>query len=80
MPDERRDSIEQGIGAPDDSPIGKQAAEERKRLAAAGPEIGGGVGGTSDVDSAADEADYQARKHESGRRADRHRGPGEGAD
>jgi hypothetical protein len=54
--DERQDSIRQGIGAPEESEIGQRAAEERKRLAAEGPEIGGGMGGTSDADSAADEA------------------------
>ena len=80
MPDERRDSIEQGIGVPDESPAGKRAEEERRRRAAEGPEIGGGMGGTSDADSAADEANFDAQVHDSGRRADRHRGPGEGAD
>lgn len=80
MPDERRDSIEQGIGAPDESPIGREAAEERVRRAAEGPEIGGALGGTSDADSAGDEAAFQALLHESERRANRHRGPGEGAD
>jgi len=80
MPDERRDSIEQGIGAPDESPAGKQAAEERRKRAAEGPEIGGGLGGTSDADSAGDEAAFEAERHDSGRRAGHHRGPGEGAD
>lgn len=80
MPDERRDSIEQGIGAPEESPIGRKAAEERKKRAAEGPEIGGGMGGTSDADSAADEAAFEAERHDSGRRADHRRGPGEGAD
>ena len=56
MPDERQDSIRQGIGAPEESEIGRRAEEERRRLAAEGPEIGGGLGGTSDSDSAPDEA------------------------
>ncbi len=60
MPDERQDSIRQGIGAPAESPEGQAAAEERRRRAAEGPEIGGGIGGTSDVDSAADEAQANA--------------------
>jgi hypothetical protein len=60
MPDERQDSIRQGIGAPQESPEGQVAAAERKRLAAEGPEIGGGIGGTSDADSAADEAQSNA--------------------
>ena len=63
MPDERLDSIRQGISAPDESPEGRKAAEERRRLAAEGPEIGGGLGGTSDVDSAADEAQASAAVH-----------------
>ena len=80
MPDERKDSIEQGIAAPKESPHGRKAADERHRRAANGPEIGGGMGGTSDADSAADEASLNAEMHESGRRAGRHQGPGEGAD
>ena len=60
MPDERQDSIRQGIGAPEESPTGQAAAEERRRLAAEGSEIGGGIGGTSDADSAADEAQANA--------------------
>ena len=80
MPDERKDSIEQGIAAPEESPRGRQADADRQRRAAAGPEIGGGMGGTSDADSAGDEAGFEAGMHESGRRAGRHRGPGEGAD
>ena len=80
MPDERRDSIEQGIGAPDESPSGREAAEQRRKRAAEGPEIGGGMGGTSDADSPGDEAAFEAETHDSGRRADHRRGPGEGAD
>ena len=80
MPDERKDSIEQGIGAPKESPRGQEAAEERQRRAANGPEIGGGMGGTSDADSPADEANYDAETHQTGRRAGRQHGPGEGAD
>jgi len=80
MPDERKDSIAQGVGAPPESPRGREAAEEKERRAAEGPEIGGGMGGTSDADTAGDEADYDARIHESGRRANRHRGPAEGGD
>ena len=80
MPDERRDSIAQGIGVPEESPEGKRAEEERRRRAAEGPEIGGGMGGTSDADTPADEANFDAQTHDSGRRAGKHRGPGEGAD
>jgi hypothetical protein len=56
MPDERLDSIRQGMGVPEESEIGRKADEQRRRLAAEGPEIGGGLGGTSDSDSAPDEA------------------------
>lgn len=60
MPDERQDSIRQGIGAPAESRVGQEAAEARRRRAAAGPEIGGAMGGTSDADSPADEAQAAA--------------------
>ena len=97
MPDERKDSIEQGIAVPPESDVGRAAAEERARRAAEGPEIGGAMGGTSDADSPAEESAYERQRreateadkggsafeedeHDSGRRADRHRGPGEGAD
>lgn len=80
MKDERMDSIEQGIGVPEESPIGREAAAERRRRAAEGPEIGGGIGGTSDADSPAEEAAFEAGQHDNGRRADHRRGPGEGAD
>jgi hypothetical protein len=49
MPDERQDSIRQGISAPDESPTGKEAEAKRRRRAAEGPELGGGLGGTSDA-------------------------------
>jgi hypothetical protein len=60
MPDERQDSIRQGIQAPDESIEGQRAAELRRRSAATGPEIGGAMGGTSDSDSAGDEAHANA--------------------
>ena len=62
MVDERQDSIRQGINAPEESEIGQRAAEERQRKAAEGPEIGGGLGGTSDADAAADEAKFDAEQ------------------
>ena len=77
MPDERRDSIEQGIGAPDESAKGREARRQRTDDDA---EIGGGMGGTSDTDTAGEEADFERKRHDSGRRAGRHHGPGEGAD
>lgn len=62
MPDERQDSIRQGIHAPDESPSGREAAEKNRKAAADAPEIGGGLGGTSDADSPADEALYEAQR------------------
>lgn len=60
MPDERQDSIRQGIGVPEESPTGVAAEEERRRHAGEGPQIGGAMGGTSDADSPADEAQMNA--------------------
>lgn len=63
MPDERQDSIRQGIHAPEESPEGQKAAEQRRQRDADAPEIGGGMGGTSDVDAPADESIRKAREH-----------------
>jgi hypothetical protein len=68
MPDERQDSIRQGINSPQESQIGKQAEEERRRRAAEGPEIGGAMGGTSDADSPGDEAQSAAARYASEQR------------
>lgn len=54
--DERQDSIRQGIGVPEESPIGKIAEAERERRAGRGPRIGGAMGGTSDAETPGDEA------------------------
>lgn len=62
MPDERQDSIRQGISAPEESPEGQKAAERRRELNTDAPEIGGGMGGTSDADSPADESLYNAQR------------------
>lgn len=64
MPDERQDSIRQGIHAPEESPSGQEAAERNRKAAPDAPEIGGGMGGTSDADSPADEALYEAQQAE----------------
>jgi hypothetical protein len=63
MPDERQDSIRQGINAPPESPEGMAAAEERRRRAAEGPPIGGEMGGTSDADRPAEEAQAAAARY-----------------
>jgi hypothetical protein len=62
MPDERLDSIRQGIAAPEESPSGTQAAEQRRQRAAEGPPIGGEMGGTSDSDRPGDEAQMNAAR------------------
>jgi hypothetical protein len=66
MPDERKDSIREGIGTPAESPTGREAAEERNRRAASSPPLGGAMGGTSDADSPADEAHDNAEIHHEG--------------
>lgn len=66
MPDERQDSIRQGIGVPPESPTGDAAAEERQKRAAEGPPIGGAMGGTSDADRPADEAQMDAARSDAG--------------
>lgn len=63
-PDERQDSVRQGIGAPDESPIGKAAEAERERRAASGPRIGGAMGGTSDAETPGDEAAMDRSIHD----------------
>ena len=65
MPDERQDSIRQGIGVPEESPTGVVAEEERRKLAAEGPPIGGAMGGTSDAERPGDEAQMNAAMRES---------------
>jgi hypothetical protein len=45
-----------GSATPAESAIGRAAEEERHRRAAEGPEIGGGMGGTSDAEGSSDEA------------------------
>ena len=65
MPDERQDSIKQGLGVPPESEIGKAAERERQDRAAQGPPIGGGMGGTSDAESAPEESQMNRELHES---------------
>ena len=64
MPDERQDSIRQGIGVPPESEIGKAAECDRQARAADGPPIGGGMGGTSDAETAPEEAQMNRALHE----------------
>ena len=65
MPDERMDSMLNGIGAPPESPIAGAAAARRRAELARDPAPAveateGALGGTSDAESAADEARMNA--------------------
>lgn len=59
MPDERQESINQGIGSPAESEIGKRAEREAREKLIHTPRASqpdSALGGTSDSDSPADEA------------------------
>jgi hypothetical protein len=59
MPDERQESTAEGIAPAPESDIGRAADERRRQELARAPEESrpdGAMGGTSDADSAADEA------------------------
>ena len=59
MPDERKDSVARGIAPPPESVAGKAAERERQDELIRTPEEArpdSGMGGTSDADSAGDEA------------------------
>ncbi|HEU4566307.1 MAG TPA: hypothetical protein VFS05_16710 [Gemmatimonadaceae bacterium] len=62
MPDERMDSIREGVAPPPESPEAKRAAEERRRKLAEEPPVEEGLGGTSDAETAADEARMDAAR------------------
>ena len=70
MPDDRKDSLKPT----------RKATEEERRRAASRAEIGVGLGAVSHPDSTGDDGSFDAETHDSGRRAGRHHGPGEGAD
>jgi hypothetical protein len=56
--DERQDSIREGIGVPPESAVGHEAERRKQERDAAMPcRETGGMGGTSDADSPADEAE-----------------------
>jgi hypothetical protein len=66
MPDERLDSMRQGIAAPPESPEATQADAERRAEIARNPspvEMEGAMGGSSDADRPADEAALDAVRH-----------------
>ena len=60
MPDERMDSIRRGIGAPPESPEAVRADERRRDALAHSPPLEEGLGGTSDAETAAEEAQMNA--------------------
>lgn len=62
MPDERMDSLRQGIGVPPESPAAKRAERERLARSSQDPPIEGAMGGTSDADTAGDEARSDAER------------------
>jgi hypothetical protein len=64
MPDERQDSIRQGIGAPEESRIGQEARAERERRdAETTTDMESAMGGTSDADRPGDEAAADAARN-----------------
>ena len=63
MPDERLDSMKQGIAAPPESPAAQEADKERRKEMVNNPSpvpLEGAMGGTSDAERAGDEADMNA--------------------
>ena len=63
MPDERLDSMRQGIAAPPESPEAQQADAERRAELIRNPmpvEMESAMGGTSDSERAGDQADMDA--------------------
>lgn len=73
MPDERLDSIQQGLHAPAESPSGAAAEKARQKRLSEDPPIESAMGGSSDESSPGEEAQVNAarRSSEDGReRAD----------
>jgi hypothetical protein len=67
MPDERAESITQGIAAPDESRIGKAAEARLKEQLIHIPEDArpdSAMGGTSDVDAPVDDAEMSRAMNE----------------
>jgi hypothetical protein len=59
MPDERKESIAQGIAAPPESEIGRDAAaRNREGMVRDVVRPDGAMGGTSDIDSPVDDAEF----------------------
>lgn len=67
MPDERAESLKQGIAVPDESKVGKEAEARRHEALANVPEEArpdGALGGTSDVDAPVDDAETSRAIHQ----------------
>lgn len=67
MPNERDESLKQGIAAPDESPIAREAeARRREQLLNTPPEAqaDSAMGGTSDVDAPVDDAEMLRARNE----------------
>lgn len=64
MPDERQDSISKGINTPEESEIGRAAREARRQRDQETPPLDGAMGGTSDSDSPAEEAQERAARND----------------
>lgn len=62
MPDERMESMREGVGAPPESPTAKRAEKERLRQISHDPPIDEAMGGTSDAETAGDEARMDAAR------------------
>lgn len=62
MPDERLDSMRHGIGAPPESPVAQEADAERRAELARNPSppMESAMGGSTDADRPADEAEMNA--------------------
>ena len=67
--DERQDSIRKGIGVPPESKIGQEAEKEKQQRNVQGPPIEGGMGGTSDAETAPEEAQMNLALHEAAQKA-----------
>jgi hypothetical protein len=75
MPDERQQSIREGIAAPPESEIGRKAGDRNREQMLNTPpsaQPDSGMGGTSDVDAPIDDAEYGRAINE---RADRRETP-----
>lgn len=71
MPDERLDSIRQGIHAPPESPSGVAAEREREEETTQDAPMDAAMGGTTDSETAGQEADMDAKRRAAEEREER---------